>query len=313
MQDSQLNVPIIPPRQRYAWLLVGYTLIIIAWGAWVRISGSGDGCGDHWPLCHGAAIPVGAESKTWIEVSHRYSTAIFGILILLQLVTIFRSTSRAHPARFWIVATLVFTATEALIGRMLVKEGLVTDSESLRRMVVMPLHLVNTSALLFSQVMVAEHLSIAHLIKLPISKGTKRWGIVLGLVTVTLLTSGAIAALGSHLMPSESLMAGLLHDMQSDSHLSVRLRVLHPLLGIALPAALYFALLSRGKGDTLHTPLHASLQHLVTGAFTMVAIGFLTLVTLAPTWLKLIHLTMANVLIILVARVAFRARWSLSK
>lgn len=294
--------------QSFSWVLIGYTLIIIAWGAWVRISGSGDGCGDHWPLCHGEAIPLGAGKKTWIEVSHRYSTALFGLLIIAQWFAILRTTYKKHPARFWILATLFFTATEALIGRMLVKEGLVTDSESLYRMVVMPLHLVNTSALLFSQVMVAEHIAPLNFSKNVLSKSTIRWGIALFIAAVTLLTSGAIAALGSHLVPSESLLAGLAHDLQSNSHLSVRLRIFHPLLGLALPALLYFGFILWAKTSSA-SPLQRSLQHLTSATFAMIAIGFLTLVTLAPSWLKLTHLTMANVLVILLARVAFRARW----
>ena len=76
-----------PDNKLYAasWGLVAYTILIIAWGAWVRISGSGDGCGDHWPLCKGEAVPIGESVKTWIEVSHRYSTALFGLLVLGQI------------------------------------------------------------------------------------------------------------------------------------------------------------------------------------------------------------------------------------
>lgn len=143
-----------------SWALVAYTVLIIVWGAWVRISGSGDGCGEHWPLCHGEAVPLGASVKTWTEVAHRYSTALFGLFILLQLFAIRRSCSPTHRARFWIWLTLLFTASEALIGRLLVVRGLVNESESLARLYVMPLHLVNTSLLLLAQVMTSEHLRV---------------------------------------------------------------------------------------------------------------------------------------------------------
>ena len=60
------------------WL---YTIIVILWGAWVRISHSGNGCGDHWPLCGGEFIPTEATAKTWIEYSHRMMSGLYGLIV----------------------------------------------------------------------------------------------------------------------------------------------------------------------------------------------------------------------------------------
>jgi cytochrome c oxidase assembly protein subunit 15 len=287
-----------------SWAIVVYTVLIIGWGAWVRISGSGAGCGDHWPLCHGRAIPSAANIKTWTEVSHRYSTALFGILVIAQLFAIRRLTPKHNPARFWIIWTLFFTATEALIGRMLVKQGLVHESQAISRMIAMPLHLVNTSLLLFSQVMTAESIAWGERKLIALTSRQRRWiGISVALGAL-LLTTGAIAALGSHLMPATSLQEGLAHDLQVDSHPAVRLRLLHPLLGLLVPLTIWFFcshLTSRATTARLATMY----RNFGISVLAMVVIGVLTLTLLAPTWLKLAHLTLANVLVILGSRCIF--------
>lgn len=306
---------------RFSWAIVLYTVIVIVWGAWVRISGSGAGCGEHWPLCHGAAIPIGAETKTWIEVSHRYSTAIFGLFIVAQLLFIRALTPKKHPARYWSWMTLVFTVTEALIGRFLVKHGLVDESLSLYRLVVMPLHLVNTSLLLCSEVLTAENIRFnprseiapetTHELTQLNVQPQQRSSLTIGLVILLglLLTSGAIAALGSHLMPSESLLEGLRHDLALDAHPAVRLRVLHPILGLLLPMAFWLLLYSDSKDSEPNRELRTAQKHLVIALFSTVLIGTATLGFLAPVWLKLCHLTAANLAVITAVRFAyFRGR-----
>jgi len=297
------------PSRLYAfsWALVVYTLVIIAWGAWVRISGSGDGCGDHWPLCHGSAIPVGAPTKTWIEVSHRYSTALFGILVVAQIVALRFYLPAKHPARRWVWAILAFTVTEALIGRLLVKQGLVNESQSLSRLIVMPLHLVNTSLLICSQVITAESTRFGLATRKARDRSTIRWILITGCGLLLLLTTGAIAALGSHLMPSESLIAGLQHDLQPDSHLAVRLRVLHPILGLLLPMGLWLATSYKTASSPVPAFVLMLRRHLYLGVVVAVLVGTATLGLLAPPWLKLLHLTMANLLVSLATRLAYHS------
>jgi cytochrome c oxidase assembly protein subunit 15 len=297
------------PLYRASWGLVVYTVIIIAWGAWVRISGSGDGCGEHWPLCHGAAVPLGATQKTWIEVSHRYSTAIFGLLVLLQIFFVRRFTEINNPARRWVWWTLLFTVTEALIGRSLVKNGLVNESESLSRLIVMPLHLVNTSLLLLSEVMTAEAIRFGTRARTELAAAQRKYLAAILAGIVILLTTGAIAALGSHLLPSKSLAEGLLHDFSSETHLAVRLRVIHPILGLLIPMALWISV-SSSLNQQIEQPTQASavLKHLGLGAAATVFIGLLTLGFLAPVGLKLSHLIAANILVILASRCVFHLR-----
>lgn len=289
---------------RLSWALVGYTIIIIAWGAWVRISGSGDGCGDDWPLCKGMAIPTGEATKTWIEVSHRYSTMLFGFLVIFQLWMIRRILPKRHPTRYWVLATLLFTVTEALIGRLLVVYGLVHESTSHARLFIMPLHLINTSLLLFSEVMTAEGVLYGEREIRPLTSLGRKAGSAILITSALLLTTGAVAALGSHLFPSLSLMDGLTKDLAQGTHPALRLRILHPTLGLILPFALWFIL----SNSTLMAPngsVRMMYRSFTIAVLVMLVIGVVTLLTLAPVWLKLSHLTMANVLVVLATRCAF--------
>ncbi len=289
-----------------SWMLVAYTVIIILWGAWVRLSGSGDGCGDHWPLCNGEVVPLERMSKTWIEYSHRISTAIYGILILAQIWLSRKYFATGHPARFWALTTLVFTITEAFIGRQLVKAGLVNQSADLSRLIVMPLHLINTSLLLFSGVMTAESIRYGHLPRQSLSSRIRNRGVMyLGGLTIVLIT-GAVAALGSHLMPSESLLHGFTHDLAPDSHPAVRLRILHPLVALALPIALLlFAQLPSSL--TNGSSQARWYRRFTIGLIVAVGIGLTTLSFLAPVWLKITHLLMTNILVILASLCVFHS------
>ena len=291
---------------RFAWGLVWYTVLIILWGAWVRISHSGDGCGDHWPLCNGEAIPVGGPAKTWIEVSHRYSTALYGLLVVGLLVAARRAFGSGHPARFWALATLVFTITEALIGRQLVTLGLVDQSSNPLRLLVMPLHLVNTSALLVSTVMAAESISFPAASRLPLSPGLRRVVLLSSATLLVVLCTGAIAALGSHLAPSASLTSGLAKDLAADSHSAVRLRLLHPFLGLSLAILGPWALASWSR-HVVGERARLWSRRVRYVLFTAIFVGAATLLFLAPVWLKLTHLLLANVLVIVGAVAFFHA------
>jgi heme A synthase len=289
---------------RFAWAIVWYTVIIIAWGAWVRISHSGDGCGDHWPLCNGEAVPLDGPVKTWIEVSHRYSTALYGVLVGAMIGIALKVFGRSHPAFRWSLAVFVFTVLEALIGRQLVTMRLVDQSTDLARLIVMPLHLLNTSLLLLSTVFAAESFRFGFSERRALSPELRRLLSIAIVVLLMLLLTGAIAALGSHLAPSTSLESGLAHDLSSDSHLAVRLRLLHPLgaLAFALLVPLFFSRLAARAPSPL---ARAWFVRLRAATYVAIVVGITTLSFLAPPWLKLTHLFLANVLVILLSLALF--------
>ena len=60
----------------YAWGVLAYLLLVVAWGAYVRATGSGAGCGRHWPLCDGVVVPRGQTVQMAIEFTHRVSSGV---------------------------------------------------------------------------------------------------------------------------------------------------------------------------------------------------------------------------------------------
>lgn len=281
--------------QLFCFALIGYTLAVILWGAWVRISGSGDGCGDHWPLCHGQLMPEITSWSTWIEKSHRLSTGLYGFLVLFLLYKAYKIFPSRHPVRFWAWATLIFTLIEALIGAKIVLFGLVAQDDSWARALIMALHLVNTFFLSASLVFTCFY-SISPSLK-KTSDTFNQGAPYVGIGFLTLGATGAFAALASTLFPSESLLIGLQQDFAQDSHFLLRLRILHPILAIVLLiGSFYWARQVPTqwlKQDArLHTHQKAFLTLLTTGFL----LGLLTLALLSPLWLKLTHLLWAHLI-----------------
>jgi cytochrome c oxidase assembly protein subunit 15 len=168
----------------------------------------------------------------------------------------------------------------------------------------MPLHLINTSLLLFAEVMTAENVLFGEREFRPLTPLAKKAGFAILITSALLLITGAVAALGSHLFPSLSLIEGLTKDLAQGAHPALRLRILHPILGLTVPFALWFIL----SNSTLMAPngsVKMMYRSFTIAVFVMLVIGVVTLITLAPVWLKLSHLTMANVLVVLAARCVF--------
>ena len=69
---------------KYAWFALVFNLIVILWGVFLRASKSGDGCGQHWLTCHGEVIPSAPEMKTVIEFSHRLTSGLAFIVVLIS-------------------------------------------------------------------------------------------------------------------------------------------------------------------------------------------------------------------------------------
>ena len=67
-------------RLGYLALLLGFAQIVF--GAVVRITGSGMGCGDHWPDCYGSFTPAPDAPNLLVEISHRYGAAALSLAIL---------------------------------------------------------------------------------------------------------------------------------------------------------------------------------------------------------------------------------------
>ncbi|HVZ33836.1 MAG TPA: COX15/CtaA family protein, partial [Polyangiaceae bacterium] len=210
----------------FAVLLLAYLLFVIVFGAWVRITGSGAGCGAHWPSCRGELVPRTPSQATLIEYTHRLTSGLLGLLALALPLWARRVLPAGHPARRASWAALLFVGVEAAIGAALVKNGLVAQDDSVARAVVVALHLVNTLLLTGST-------ALAALWAWPTqeSPGSARVTRRVGLAGVALVglclvaASGAVTALGDTLFPVASSAA-----VAASRHFLVQLRILHPLI-----------------------------------------------------------------------------------
>src|SRR5262249_35351211 len=108
------------PVARLAWAAVAYNLAVVLWGAYVRASGSGAGCGSHWPLCNGEILPSAATSQTLIEFTHRVMSAISIGIVSFLVVWCWRTTSKDEWVRYSSLSGLIFLLNEALLGAVLV-------------------------------------------------------------------------------------------------------------------------------------------------------------------------------------------------
>lgn len=280
---------------RYAWGVLGLNLLVILWGAYVRATGSGAGCGRHWPLCNGEVVPRSPQLETVIELTHRVTSGFALAAVVVMLVWAFRSYPAGHRVRLGATLSLVFIVVEALIGAGLVLLELVAMNESAARAYWMVAHLLNTFILLAVLTLTAWWASGGAAVRLR-GAGAAGWAVASAMVGVLVVAAtGAIAALGDTLFPSQSLAQGLRDSFSPESHLLVRLRKLHPLLAIAAGAAAVLA----ARALTRARPAIATRRAaaVVTGVYALQLVaGTLNVVLLAPVWLQLLHLLLADLL-----------------
>ena len=270
---------------KYAWGVLAYNFLVVLWGAWVRVTGSGAGCGEHWPDCNGEVIPRDPSVETMIEFTHRATSGVAGLLVLALMVAAWRSFPAGHRVRRSAVIALIFMIAEALLGAGLVIFGLVDQNASVARAVVMALHLINTLLLLGGMALCAWWAEDDR----PITRHpTRRRGLWTGAGLIFAVgITGAIAALGDTLFPAQSLIDGIAADLDPTSHFLLRRRSLHPIVALVCAGVLW-ALAQRWPSKPA--------QWLKVLIVVQVLAGFINLILLAPGWLQLVHLLLADLL-----------------
>ncbi|MCL4297433.1 MAG: COX15/CtaA family protein [Anaerolineae bacterium] len=295
---------------KFAWGVLIYNLAVILWGAYVRASGSGAGCGSHWPLCNGEVIPQTPQVATMIEFAHRLSSGLALLLVVGLIIWAFRRYPPGHAVRLGAGLSMFFMITEALVGAGLVLFELVAYDTSTARALVIALHLINTFLLLASLVLTAWWASGGKPVQF---KGQSGLGWMMGLAFLAMLllgASGAVTALGDTLFPATSLAEGLQQKFSPTAHFLVRLRLWHPLIAIAVGA---YVIVVIGLVNTrLADPLARYLGRVFAVLyFVQLASGALNVVLLAPIWLQLWHLLLSDALwiaLVLFAAAAFARR-----
>lgn len=289
-----------------AWGVLGYNLLVIAWGAFVRATGSGAGCGAHWPLCNGEIVPRAPTTALIIEASHRLSSGVALVLMGVLLVRTLRTAPKGHTARRWAIASSVFLLGEALIGAALVLFELVAHDASQKRALSMSLHLTNTFFLLGALTMTARAASGGARPTLRRQGALSPILLSAGLGVILVGMSGGIAALGDTLFPARSLVHGLAQDLSPAAHVFLRLRVLHPVFAMTFGALVMLAAVA---ARVMRPTAAVRTRSRVTLALftTQLAAGALNVLLLAPVWMQLVHLLLADALVISLVLLAAEA------
>jgi len=282
----------------YAWSVLAFHVAVVLWGAFVRASGSGAGCGEHWPLCNGQIVPRAPLNATIIEFSHRLTSGIALVSVLVLVIWAFRIFPRGNGVRGGALVALVCTVAECAIGAALVLLRLVASNESLSRGLWLAAHLLNTLFLL-AALSTTSWLATnggrrgARYTQLP-----QVWW-ALGLSFAAFLSAailGGLAALGDTLVVSTSFTESFREDFSAFSNIFVRLRILHPIvagaLGICL-LVLAFRVNASGRANAVAKRLGGTIAALVLIQFSL---GVADVVLQTPIWLQLLHLLAADLL-----------------
>lgn len=307
IQASRLPSPAL---RRFAWTVLVYFIAVILWGTLVRATGSGAGCGDHWPLCNGTVIQHSPRVDTIIEFTHRVTSGLSFFLAVGLMIWTLRTTARGHLARSMSIAAVVFTLVEAILGAFLVLLGLTAQSQSPLRAPYLALHLTNTLLLLAALTLTAHMLSR----RAGYMRGSIRMVSPVGAISCVVLVlivgvTGSLAALGDTLFPASSLRTALAADFSSTSGWLVRWRWTHPTIAFLASIFLIWLLVRAAQRSTYwnNRGLAALVLLLLVVQY---ALGVLDVVLLAPVWLQVLHLlgadTLWAALVVLTARLTLQ-------
>ena len=310
MVESALDGRAAPglPRIAFSRLAGGVTLgtvLVVLFGAVVRITGSGAGCGQHWPTCNGEIAHLPRRVETWIELAHRTTSGLDLLAVLGLTVVAWQRWPGRHPARLASSAALLLMLVEAALGARLVLLNLVGSNMSFDRVVVMPAHLVTTS-LLIGALAAATYFGSSSRIE-PSAAASEReraalcrafwWVALAGALLLLVSMTGAVTALGDTVYPvqGKTTLEHLANDQAVGSHFLGKLRVVHPLLALLGVAGLWIAA-SRARGAA-REPLILRLGALLyAGGGLALLLGLLNITLGAPGYMQVLHLAMACLL-----------------
>jgi len=277
----------------YAWAVFFYNLLVIVWGAYVRITGSGAGCGRHWPMCNGEVIPRDPQIATLIEYGHRTTSGLALISVVVLLIWAYRLFPKGHIVRFGAKLSMIFMVTEAILGAGLVLLQLVEDNASVGRIFSMGAHLVNTFLLIASISLTAWWASGGKAVIWnkddPLNTSLKIAIAALLVIGVT----GAITALGDTLFPVQDIIdKGAKGKGFAETFLR-QFRILHPLFAVIV--SFYLLLIVIAVKKRRYNPTVQKLATILLIVFLLqLSIGITNIILKVPAWLQLTHLLFAD-------------------
>lgn len=289
------------PLARFAWLTLAYNIAVILWGAYVRATGSGAGCGNRWPLCNGAVLPRAPQTQTIIELTHRLTSALAVVMVSSLLLWCWRKTSKGDWPRYSSLMAILLLLNEAVLGALLVLFEHVAQDRSPGRVLFLCLHFGNTLLLLAALALTAQWLSGDHRRFSVVRKRAEIVAVLFGLLaTMCIGITGSVAALGDTLFPAVSLRASLIQDFSSGNVL-LRLRFLHPVAAVIGAIYVLWIILKSSKKSGRRWNQAVTLACVL---MAQIGLGILNVMLLAPVWLQIVHLFVAELFWVMVVLVS---------
>ncbi len=268
----------------YAATVVAFMVLVILEGAFVRATGSGAGCGNHWPLCNGDFFPHHPRLTTLIEYTHRSMTGVCTTLVAALIGWTFLARPRGDRSRRAVVWSGILRLTEAFLGALLGKGGYVENNASDMRVFMQCVHFTNTMLLLAAITITWWWLRnrTPALNLRPLARSAAWLALA---ATIFVGATGSVAALADTIFPSTSLQPAFVQDFASSSPLLVRMRWVHPATAlVGLACAIWLAV-----------QLRSSLGRWVLALIaTQLVLGVADVLLLAPTWMQIVHLLGAD-------------------
>ena len=282
----------------YAAFVLGFMVLVILEGAVVRATGSGAGCGAHWPLCNGQVIPHHPRIATMIEFAHRSLTGLESTFFIVLIAWIFYAREKGDRARRAAVWVGILLVIEALLGAVLVLGQYVERNASNARVLVQGVHFTNTMLLLGATTLAWWWLRPRESVVAGVEARSLAWLALLA--TIVVGATGSVAALADTLFPSPSFQAGLAEDFSAAAPLLVRMRWVHPAAAlVGVVCAGWLCLRVRSRVATWLVGL--MVLQLVLGAGDVLL--------LAPTWMQVLHLLGADLYWIALVGLAANVLW----
>jgi cytochrome c oxidase assembly protein subunit 15 len=280
---------------RVALLTLGYTVLVVLFGAVVRISGSGAGCGQHWPSCNGELAHLPKRIETFVELTHRVTAGATLVPAIYLAVLAWKSTPPGHRLRTATLLGVALTIAEDLIGAALVLFGLVDKNVSATRAVVMPLHLVFTYGLVATLALAALWTRERGSAPEGVSDDAVPLGLPMlaALGTLVVAATGAVTALGDTVYPplAHTLMARVAEDQGQSAHFLQRFRGIHPVLALLTAAGV--AWVAGSLWDARDRAARAASRAVLGFVLVQLVAGVSNVLLSAPGWLQVVHLALS--------------------
>lgn len=293
MASAIITRPVISTRNvaRFAWAVLGFFILVVLWGAVVRATGSGGGCGSNWPLCNGDFFPQHPRLATMIEFAHRSTSGVSVFLTLALGVWTFRRTPRGHSARRAISWAGFFLFTEALLGAALVLRHWVEHNVSTGRTIAQSIHFTNTLLLMGALTVTAWCLQPSTAARVVRGRAAIRVALAAIVATILIGATGSLAALADTLFPSPNLQAALAADFAAGAPILIRMRWLHPAMTVIGFVCVCILLRMERRPGAKWDRLSLTVFLLL---LSQLALGSLDVLLLAPTWMQVLHLLGAD-------------------